>query len=240
MTNSSLPEEFLNLLKRVKGKRARLVVEHILKYGFITTEDLENYGYKHPPRAVRDVREQGVPLETYQIKNSQGRTIAAYRFGDPQEAIQGRIGGRKIFSKHLKDELIAKSGSRCSVCMTKYEARYLQIDHRVPYEVSGDVEDRTTENFLLLCSSCNRAKSWSCEHCQNWLKGKSSDLCLNCYWGNPITYSHIALRQVRRIDVSWSENEVEEYDLLRQRAFLEDEHLPDYVKKVLREHLGRE
>jgi hypothetical protein len=44
------------------------VIDHILQYGFITTEDLENtYGYNHPPRAARDVREAGIPLETFKV-----------------------------------------------------------------------------------------------------------------------------------------------------------------------------
>jgi hypothetical protein len=76
----TLPDEFLALLRSIKGKRARVVVDHILEHGLITTEDLETlYGYKHPPRAIRDVRDQGVPIETFTVKNSQGRTIAAYR-----------------------------------------------------------------------------------------------------------------------------------------------------------------
>ena len=51
---------------------------------FITTEDLkEKYGYEHPPRAARDVRERGVNLLTYKVKSSDGRNIAAYKFGKP-------------------------------------------------------------------------------------------------------------------------------------------------------------
>ena len=49
----------------------------------ITTEDLEKeYGYNHPPRAARDVRETGIPLETFSVKSSSGKSIAAYKFGD--------------------------------------------------------------------------------------------------------------------------------------------------------------
>ena len=48
-------KEFLDLLKSVTAKRPKTVIDHILQYGFITTEDLKNkYGYNHPPRAVRD------------------------------------------------------------------------------------------------------------------------------------------------------------------------------------------
>lgn len=45
------------------------------------------------------------------------------------------------------------------------DERDLQIDHRVPYEVAGESNELKTEDFMLLCGSANRAKSWSCEHC---------------------------------------------------------------------------
>jgi len=57
-----VPKAILDIAKTVTGKRSRVVVDHILRHGNITTEDLENYGYKHPPGAIRDVREQGLPL----------------------------------------------------------------------------------------------------------------------------------------------------------------------------------
>ncbi|AUI68090.1 hypothetical protein AL038_18250 [Beggiatoa leptomitoformis] len=60
-----------------------------------------------------------------------------------------------------------------------FEARYLQVDHRVPYEVSGNIVDKQDiEHFMPLCGSCNRAKSWSCEHCDNWKTEKSPSLCM--------------------------------------------------------------
>mgnify|MGYP000914533606 CR=1 len=56
-------DKLQELLALVGSKRARVVVEHIAKNGYITTEDLERvYGYNHPPRAARDVRDAGVPL----------------------------------------------------------------------------------------------------------------------------------------------------------------------------------
>ena len=59
MAKKGYTKELENLLKKVQGKRSKIVVNHILKYGKITTEELESkYGYKHPPRAARDVREQ--------------------------------------------------------------------------------------------------------------------------------------------------------------------------------------
>lgn len=56
-----------------------MVIDHIIAHGFITTEDLQKYGYNHPPRAARDVREAGIPLETFFVESSDGQRIAAYR-----------------------------------------------------------------------------------------------------------------------------------------------------------------
>jgi len=67
------------LLDSVTGKRPRTVIDHILEHGHVTTEQLTSlYGYQHPPRAARDVRDHGVPLETFRVKSSDGRTIGAY------------------------------------------------------------------------------------------------------------------------------------------------------------------
>ncbi|WP_369334486.1 helix-turn-helix domain-containing protein [Candidatus Thiosymbion oneisti] len=53
------------MLESVEAKRPKTVIDHILKHGQITTEELKDtYGYNHPPRATRDVREQGIPIKT--------------------------------------------------------------------------------------------------------------------------------------------------------------------------------
>lgn len=95
--------------KAVKGKRSRAVIDHILKHGHITTEDLkETYGYDHPPRAARDVREQGIPLETFKVAGLHGRQIAAYRFADPSTIRGAQHAGRRVFSKDLKEQLMVR------------------------------------------------------------------------------------------------------------------------------------
>jgi hypothetical protein len=237
VTERKLSKEFLELLQQVTGKRSRIVVELILEHGFITTEDLETkYGYKHPPRAVRDVREQGVPLESFTVKNAEGRSIAAYRFGDPARIRQGKLGGRRVVSKALKNQLVQQLGARCSICLQDYEVRYLQVDHRIPYEVAGE-SGTDINDFMLMCGSCNRAKSWSCEHCTNGVELKEMELCRTCYWASPDTYQHIALRPIRRLDVVWTEEEVEQYERLKGLAQSKRLTLPDYVKVALRDHL---
>ncbi|OHB72818.1 MAG: HNH endonuclease, partial [Planctomycetes bacterium RBG_16_55_9] len=211
-----LPEEFLKKVKSVTAKRAKTVIDHILEHGYITTEELsDKYGYDHPPRAARDVREQGIPLETFRITSTHGRNIGAYKFGDPAKIKGGKLRGRIAWPKNFKEQLVETNGVRCASCFTEYELRYLQIDHRVPYQVGGDPQgDLNPFNFMLLCGSCNRAKSWSCEHCRNWKQDKLVNVCNTCYWASPANYAHIALRLIRRLDITWTGNEVPEYDQL--------------------------
>jgi len=229
-------KEIKQLLKQISNKRARILIKHILAHGFITTEELEKkYGYNHPPRAARDVRESGIPLETFRVKDTDGRTIAAYRFGDITQIRKGRLQGRQTFPKNFKIMLYEKQGGKCAVCSGKFEERYLQVDHRVPYEVTGDIqEELNPENFMLLCGSCNRAKSWSCEHCENWIHEKSPNICLNCYWANPENYVHVALREIRRADIVWEGDEIQVYEKLKQEAQKVQVPLPDFVKKTVK------
>ena len=58
-----LSKQFIERAKAVTAKRPKTVIDHILVHGQITTDELKSvYGYNHPPRAARDVREQGVGL----------------------------------------------------------------------------------------------------------------------------------------------------------------------------------
>lgn len=242
MVSEHPSEEFLARLKAVTSKRPRTVIEHILKHGFITTEELKSkYGYNHPPRAARDVREQGIPLETFTVKGSDGRKIAAYRFGDPKAIRRGFIGGRRAFPKAFKVALAKSSGGRCQICLQEYVERYLQIDHRIPYGVAGDVafDERDSASYMLLCGSCNRAKSWSCEHCRNWTELKSPEICASCYWASPESYEHIAMQDARRLDLVWLGTETKVYDQLRGGADAAKEPMPAYVKRILRQAISK-
>ena len=152
MPNHEVDPRILALCKKVTAKRPRTVIDHILQHGHITTEEIQTlYGYDHPPRAARDVRESGVPLETFKITSERTkRRIAAYRFGDPSNIKRGRIGGRKAFSKPFRNVLIARYDSRDAITGEQMDARYLQIDHRVPYEVAGEaVHDEANPEIVM-------------------------------------------------------------------------------------------
>jgi hypothetical protein len=142
VTSQDLPGDFVEKCMAVTAKRPRTVIEHILEHGYITTEELRSkYGYNHPPRAARDVREQGIPLETFRVTGADGRKIGAYRFGDPRQARFSKLRGRTAFAKELKKRLIEKHGARCGIYLENFPERDLQIDHRIPFEVIGDARD---------------------------------------------------------------------------------------------------
>jgi hypothetical protein len=231
-----LPDDLLKIIASITNKRAKIVLDHIIEHGFITTETLENtYGYSHPPRAARDVREAGIPLETFTVKSKLGKSIAAYKFGDITQIQHHKIAGRKIFSKDFKNQLYATCNGKCAVCNGHFEERYLQIDHCIPYEISGDT-DAFQQNFIdyrLLCAPCNRAKSWSCEHCDNWIWQKERTLCETCYWANSTQYDHIALQAVRRLELIWQQEDLHFFEILKAQAHKGNIELSEYVKKLI-------
>lgn len=112
---------------------------------------------------------------------------------------------------------------------------YLQVDHRVPYSIAGDIAELAAEDFMLLCGACNRAKSWTCEHCPNQQK-KSTTTCQTCYWAHPLEYAHIAMQTVRRIEIVWTDDEIAQYERLKARADANHETLAQFIKAVLARH----
>mgnify|MGYP006333941609 FL=1 len=230
------PKEFLALCRSITAKRPRTVIDHILKHGSITTEELKNtYGYDHPPRAARDVKEHGIPLVTTRVVAANGRKIVAYSFADPNKIRFRRFSGRTAFSKQMKEALIQRYGCKCFIYLEETAQGQLQIDHRVPFEVAGDKGELSPNDFMLLCGSANRAKSWSCEHCENWQSKKDKQVCLTCYWAYPEDYSHVAMQPIRRIDLIWKGDEISQYEKLRADANASDMDIPEFVKKILRE-----
>lgn len=237
-----LSKEFLELCHSVTAKRAKTVIDHILKHGQITTEELKvTYGYDHPPRAARDVREHGIPIETFRVTGSNGRQIGAYRFGDIRKQRFNKMAGRTGLSKKIKEALITKYGCKCFIYLEEMDAKELQIDHRVPYEVGGDgaAGELDPESFMLLSGSANRAKSWSCEHCENWNGKKDKKICLSCYWAYPENYTHIAMRQIRRVDLVWQGDEIATYDKLKAQSIKLQKEIPEFVKQIIESELSR-
>jgi len=235
--DENYPKAFLDLLNSVESKRPRTVIQHILRHGFITSQELKDtYGYNHPPRAARDVREYGVPLVTYRIAGIDGRSIAAYKFGNPNEAknILSKSAGRTVLSKALKQALIEKYGSKCFVYFEPMDENLLQVDHRIPYEISGEQDEQNFELYMLLSPSANRAKSWTCEHCEN-RERKEPTFCVKCFWAYPENYEHIAGKQQRMVSVIFTGDEIEDYCKLIAISGIEKAQ--QLIKQIIRDHL---
>jgi hypothetical protein len=237
MTGTGTHPAILAQIKKVTGKRPLAVINHIVQHGQVTTQELkETYGYNHPPRAARDVRECGIPLVTVRVVGTDGRKIGAYTFGDPDKIERNKLGGRMTFSKAFKQLLLDRQGAECAITGEPYEPRYLSIDHRIPYEVAGErtAGEDHPEAFMLISAAAQRQKSWSCEHCQNWREIKDQETCRRCYWASPEQYDHIAMEQRRRVDVWWTGEEVREYERLCALARQKRQSVAQTIKDLLR------
>lgn len=231
-----LPKSLVERLNSVTAKRPRTVIQYILDHGSVTTEELQKLGYEHAPRAARDVRELGIPLETFWTKNSVGRRIGAYRFGDLRLMgnAMSKTAGRTVLSKALKKALVEKYGSVCFVYLQPMEERFLQVDHRVPYEIGGERDRENTEHYMLLSPSANRAKSWTCEHCPNW-EEKDVSFCMRCFWAYPEKYSHVAGKEQRQITITFTGNEIEDYNRLIDLAGADKAEAT--IKRLIEEYI---
>lgn len=230
-------KEFLEILESVTAKRPRTVIQHILKNGYITSQELKDiYGYNHPPRAIRDVREYGIPIITYRVMGTDGKSIAAYKFGEPKDVRSALLksSGRTILSKALKQALIEKYGSKCFIYLEKMDKESLQVDHRIPYEIGGEHDEKDINYFMLLSPSANRAKSWTCEHCENWNR-KEESFCFKCFWAFPENYEHVAGKAEKMVSIIFTGDEIEDYNRLIELAG--EETIQTTIKKILHKYL---
>jgi hypothetical protein len=142
--------------------------------------------------------------------------------------------GRTVLSKSLKQLLVEKYGSKCCIYSEKFDDRLLQIDRRIPYEISGDSGEQILEQYMLLSPSANRAKSWTCQHCENWNR-KALSFCLKCFWAYPENYEHIAGTQCRMVQIIFTGNEIEDYNKLI--GLSGEKTIQQVIKEILHEKL---
>jgi hypothetical protein len=228
---------YIDQVLEVCGSRAAYVINFILENGSISSEDIQSKGYVHGARAIGDVRDNGIPLITGKIKSSTGRSIAKYTFGDVIDIKKHKFGGRVAFPAKLKGDLIKRDGLICHISQQELPEDELQIDHRIPYYISGDVEgERDPADFMLLSRSMQRAKSWDCEHCENLITHFDLKICKTCYWAYPENYSHVAIKESRTVNIIWQGTEVKDFDIMKGNSEKEGLSIQEYVKKVIREN----
>ncbi|MDO5113778.1 MAG: hypothetical protein Q4E67_05335 [Planctomycetia bacterium] len=136
-------------------------------------------------------------------------------------------------SKNVKQALIKKYGAKCFVYLETMEESVLQVDHRIPYEIYGEYGEKSVDHYMLLSPSANRAKSWICEHCENWRK-KEVRFCLRCFWAYPEDYDHVAGKYEKIISLIFTGNEIEDYYKLIE--FAGEETAQATIKKIIHEY----
>lgn len=159
--------------------------------------------------------------------------MGVYWLADEQPFLEGTFNGRQAFSKDFRRTCLEKYESKCVFCASVVEESRLQIDHRVPYQIAGEVNVQNLTEFMPLCCSHQRTKSWICEHCPNYIK-KDASVCKSCFWAIPdADYMHVATVPERRLDLLWKgEQEVRSFEALKARARKENLPLADYLKKL--------
>lgn len=174
---------------------------------------------------------------TYRVLGNDGRHIAAYKFGDPKDIKNtlAKSAGRTVLSKVLKQALIEKYGPRCFIYLEDMDPAILQVDHRVPYEIGGEHDEKDVDYFMLLSPSANRSKSWACENCNNW-KVKDVEFCMRCFWAYPEHYEHVAGKPERIISIVFSGDEIKEFEKLQKIAGEQEAQL--MIKKIIHEKLN--
>jgi hypothetical protein len=224
----SIPAQLLLRIEAVKNKRARFVLDSIVKNGSVSTIQLKEAGYDHPPRAARDAVELGFALKRVKAKRDDGQAIAAYVFDERE--LDPKMTGRVVLAKKERDAIIERKASKCNLCGALHN---IQVDHRIPFQVAGESQRDEADPYQLLDGACNRKKSWACEHCQNWLILKNLDTCLSCYWANPDTYTHVAMQPERRVVIVWKEEEVNAFERLKRSADRNRRSVADEIKIMI-------
>ena len=221
------------------SKRGQIVVHKILENGSVTTPELEELGYNHPPRAIRDVREAGIPLITTTISDG-SRRFGKYTFGKSEDIKEHMLGGRVTFPKSFKKKLLEIQGNRCAICDQQFDDKYLQIDHRVPYEYNGDSKKLDIQDYMLLCAECNKKKDRATKTGCSKTCFKTHDLSIirSCFWASPENYTHICMQPIRRLDITWlGKQDTIFYDNLRKKAVSQNISLQELVKNILSKYI---
>jgi hypothetical protein len=220
-----------------EGGKGRVVtvLKALLEKGSISTDELKELGYTHPPRAAADVKDLGIPIHSRRSKSASGRLMAVYSFGDPSQIQEGRA-KRAAFPKQFKKDLIERYGSIDCITGASLEGRVLQIDHRIPFRIAGDegLEELDVEKFMLLDGSSQRAKSWTCEHCPN-MEVKNPEACRICFWAYPENYEHIATEPYRRVDVTWQNTDVPVFDRAKKEADKLGISVAELIRRIVRQ-----
>lgn len=227
----------LEFIAQGKNKRAMTVLRLLLKNGSVTTSEIQEEGYDHPPRAIGDVRDAGFPLVREFFTDAGGRRMGRFRFGRAADVRDGKFEGRTVIPRAFRNKLLEHYGAADRITGAAMPPTMLQVDHRIPFRVGGDagLAEERVEDFMLLDASSQRSKSWACEGCRNFRELLKPAVCATCFWASPEAYEHVAMEVMRRTDILWRGDDVQAHDRLRKRAEAEGISMAEAVLRLVRE-----
>jgi 5-methylcytosine-specific restriction endonuclease McrA len=226
-----ISDELRVQIAAVTNRRARFVLDYIVEHGHITADDIQRAGYREHRRAVMDCRDLGFPIINSRVRSPQGGTVGAWTL-DPDGTVGGRA-GRRQYPRAFRLLLLARANGRCEVCGAPQADRNLQIDHRIPFEIDPGSGELVPDEYQMLCGSCNRTKSRTCEtDCPNW-QARDPEVCRTCMWASPDDYQHIATIPRRQVTLTWVGDDVGVYDELRAAAESAGEDVTTFLRRRL-------
>ena len=72
------------------------------------------------------------------------------------------------------------------------------------------------------------------KHCHNWTV-KDAQFCQNCFWAHPENYSHIAGKEERQIIITFTDNEIDDYNHLI--SIVGQEQAENKIKELISEYI---
>lgn len=242
MKQYSNVEEYADEIYNKLYARGRKAIDALKENGIVTKYDLIRAGIapSQTARAIRDLKDHGIPIQALsRIKTPESSNpVVRYTFGDRRDIHSEWQDGRRLVPKGMKEKLIRVYGARCAYCGEKLEPRKLQVDHRLPVKYFGELsqkEKRNPQNYLLLCPECNRKKAEAVDEgcAKTCYKTDDMSIIKSCYWYDPINYTHVCMKPVRKLEIKWDESDVDNYEALAKEAKKHGLSPQDLVKSMI-------
>jgi hypothetical protein len=190
--------------------------------------------YDHSPRVLADLKDYGIPILAESRATRDDSKSHHYRLGRKENILRQPLKGRSALRKAIKRELLTKFGNRDSFTQIEFPESSLQIDHRIPFRVSGDnPENLVVDRFMLLSASSQRAKAMACKRCRNMSEGVLGH-CRSCYWASPEGYDHVELTKAKITIIVWNEEDEDLLSSLTLSSARNNKNTSDEIKAALR------
>ena len=224
--------KILPLVKKETARGAKLLAALIEK-GEMTTKELEESGYGHPPRVRMDLQDIGIEIGThYDTPNPQsGNRMGTYYLISPTP---GEITKkRRPPPKSFKKKLVTKHKNLCAITQYVFPENELQMDHRIPFLVGGDPDSYKLDDWMPLSGSAQMLKKKACDDCEN-SSAKDVKICGTCYWAFPESYTHVAtIPQIVATMVFRGDDEVKLFEKISDIAKNNNRSDNEIIKSIL-------